>query len=115
MSFWRFPRFIKFLKDSGFSSAEHQMYYHELIAYPITLIAMIFVAAVFCLPSTMRQGNTLFRIALSVILGFLLYMLGQVTHVAGLSASLPFFLAAWGPALTFIPIGISVLLHLEDG
>lgn len=115
MSFWRFPRFIQFLKDSGFSTSEHQMHFHELIAYPITLIAMVFVAAVFCLPATMRQGNTLFRIALSVMAGFLLYMLGQVTHVAGLSNSLPFVLAAWGPALVFIPIGISVLLHLEDG
>ena len=29
MSFWRFPRFIKLLKEAGFSPAVHQMYWHE--------------------------------------------------------------------------------------
>ena len=115
MSFWRFPRFIKFLKESGFTTNEHQMYFHELIAYPITLIAMIFIAAVFALPPTMRQGKILLRIVLAVLSGFLLYFLGRVTNVLGLSQNLPYFLAAWGPALMIIPLCVSALLHLEDG
>lgn len=115
MSFWRFPRFIRFLKESGFTTNEHQMYFHELIAYPITLIAMIFIAAVFALPPTMRQGRILLRIVLAVLAGFLLYFLGRVTNVLGLSQNLPYFLAAWGPALISIPLCVSALLHLEDG
>lgn len=115
MSFWRFPKFIKFLKESGFSPVEHKMYWHELIAYPITLVAMFFIACIFALPPTNRQGKILLRIVLAVLSGFLLYFLGRVTNVLGLSQSLPFFLAAWGPALIFIPLCVTVLLHLEDG
>lgn len=115
MSFWRFPRFIKFLKDSGFTTAEHQMYWHELIAYPIMLVAMLLIAAVFALPPSTRQGKILFRIVLAVLSGFLLYFLGRVTNVLGLSQSLPFVLAAWGPSLISIPLCVSALLHLEDG
>ena len=115
MSFWRFPRFIKFLKESGFSTMEHEMYFHELIAYPITLIAMIFIAAVFALPATMRQGKIMIRIILAVLAGFMLYFLGRLSNVAGLSQNLPYMLAAWGPALITIPLCISALLHLEDG
>lgn len=115
MSFWRFPRFIRFLKESGFAVAEHTMYFNELLAYPITLVAMLLIAAVFTLPPTTRQGKMLPRIVLAVLGGFILYFLGRVTNVLGLSQSLPYALAAWGPALITIPLCISVLLHTEDG
>lgn len=115
MSFWRFPKFIKFLRESGFATTEHQMYWHELIAYPIMLLAMILIAAVFALPPTNRQGKILYRIVAAVLAGFILYFLGRVTNVLGLSQSLPFLLAAWGPSLIVIPLCISALLHLEDG
>ncbi len=115
MSFWRFPRFIRFLKESGFTTAEHLMYFHELIAYPMMLVAMLLIAAVFALPPTMRQGKTLLRIVLAVLSGFILYFLGRVTNVLGLSQSLPYILAAWGPSLIVIPLCLSALLHTEDG
>lgn len=115
MSFWRFPRFIKFLKASGFSTVNHRMYFHELLAYPAILVAMIFIASVFALPTTTRQGRILMRLILAILCGFLLYFLTRITNVLGLSESLPMILAAWGPALIVIPLCISALLHLEDG
>lgn len=115
MSFWRFPKFIRFLKESGFSPVEHQMYFHELIAYPATLVAMILIACVFALPTTTRQGRVLLRLIFAILCGFLLYFLTRITGVLGLSESLPMVLAAWGPALVVIPLCISALLHLEDG
>lgn len=115
MSFWRFPKFIRFLKESGFSPLEHQMYFNELIAYPVTLVAMVLIASVFALPTTTRQGRVLMRLILAILFGFLLYFMTRITNVLGLSESLPMILAAWGPALIVIPLCISVLLHLEDG
>lgn len=115
MSFWRFPQFIKFLKESGFSPAQHQMYWHELIAYPITMVAMVFIAAVFALPTTNRQGKILLRLIMAILCGFLLYFLTRITNVLGLSLSLPMVLAAWGPALIVIPLCVTALLHTEDG
>ncbi len=115
MSFWRFPQFIDFLKESGFAINEHKMYYYELWAYPITLLAMILIAAIFALPQTTRQGHFLMRIVLAILSGFMLYFLGRITNVLGLSESLPYALAALGPALVSIPLCVSVLLHLEDG
>ncbi|MGN1062771.1 MAG: LptF/LptG family permease [Alphaproteobacteria bacterium] len=115
MSFWRFPKFINLLQEAGFSTVTHQMYWHELIAYPITMVAMVFIASVFALPTTTRQGRILVRLILSVLCGFLLYFLTRVTNVLGLSQSLPMILAAWGPALIVISLCTSVLLHTEDG
>ena len=115
MSFWRFPQFIKFLQEAGFATAEHRMYFHELIAFPVMLVAMLLIAAVFTLPPTTRQGKTLVRVVSAIACGFLLFTLGQLAHTVGLSQSLPYVLAAWGPSLIVIPLCISALLHLEDG
>ena len=115
MSFWRFPRFIRFLKESGFTAATHEMYWHELIAFPAILVAMFLISTVFALPPTSRQGKALIRVLMAVLSGFFLYFLTRVTNVLGQSQSLPMILAAWGPALVAIPLCLSALLHLEDG
>ena len=115
MSFWRFPKFIKFLQESGFSATQHQMYFHELIAFPVLLVAMLLIAAVFAMPSGNRQGKVFFRMLGAIGIGFTLYFFTRVTNVLGLSGNLPFILAAWGPELIVIPLCLSALLHLEDG
>lgn len=115
MSFWRFPRFIRFLEDSGFSTAQHTMYFHELIALPVFLLSMLLIAVAVTISSGNRQGKTFMKVLLAIGGGFLLYFVSRITNVLGLSGSLPYFLAAWGPSLICIPLCLTVLLHLEDG
>lgn len=115
MSFWRFPRFIKFLKESGFSTAQHTMYFNELIAFPMFLLSMLLIAVTVTIPSGNRQGRTFLKILITIASGFLLYFVSRITNVLGLSGGLPYFLAAWGPSLICIPLCLSMLLHLEDG
>lgn len=115
MSFWRFPRFIRFLKHAGFSTRQHEVYFFELTAFPLFLVAMLLISALFTLPSSNRRSSTFLRVLGSLGTGFCLYFFSRITNVMGLNASLPLFLAAWGPALVAIPICISLLLHLEDG
>ena len=115
MSFWRFPRFISFLKESGFSTAQHTMYFHELIAFPVFLLSMLLIAVTVTVSSGNRQGKTFAKALLAIGGGFMLYFVSRITNVLGLSGSLPYFLAAWGPSLICIPLCLSVLLHLEDG
>ncbi len=115
MSFWRFPRFIKFLQESGFSTAQHAMYYNELMAFPLFLISMLLIAVAVTVSSGNRQGKTFMKVLLAIGGGFLLYFISRITNVLGLSGSLPYFLAAWGPSLICIPLCLSALLHMEDG
>ena len=115
MSFWRFPRFIAFLKESGFSTAQHAMYFNELIAFPMFLLSMLLIAVAVTVSSGNRQGKTFMKVLLAIGMGFILYFISRITNVLGLSGSLPYFLAAWGPSLICIPLCLSALLHLEDG
>ena len=115
MSFWRFPRFINFLKEAGFSARAHEVYFFELTAFPLFLVAMFLLAALFTFPPSNRQGGTFLRVLSAIGSGFFLYFFSRVTNVLGQNESLPLFLAAWSPALICIPLCISALLSLEDG
>ena len=115
MSFWRFPKFIHFLKKSGFSAAQHTMYFNELIAFPVFLLSMLLIAVAVTISSGNRQGKVFIKVLSAVGAGFILYFVSRVTNVLGLSGSLPYVLAAWGPSLICIPLCLSLLLHLEDG
>ena len=50
-----------------------------------------------------------------ILSGFVIYFLSNVIYALGLSGTLPVFLAAWAPAIITNFIGISALLHFEDG
>jgi lipopolysaccharide export system permease protein len=47
--------------------------------------------------------------------GFLLFFLSNLVAALGQSASVPVVLAAWAPAAVSTLLGVSMLLHLEDG
>ena len=115
MSFWRFPQFIRFLKHAGFSARQHEVYFYELTAFPLFLVAMLLISALFTLPPSNRRGGIFLRVLGALGTGFGLYFFSRITNVMGLNSSLPLFLAAWGPALIAIPLCVSSLLHFEDG
>ena len=115
MSFWQLPAFITFFEKAGFAATKHRMHLQSLLASPLLYCAMVLVAAVFSLRPNMRAGGLLLRIGGGVAAGFGIYFFNKIIYAFGLSATLPQALAAWSPALVASLIGVSGLLHLEDG
>ncbi|KZD01547.1 LPS export ABC transporter permease LptG [Oceanibaculum pacificum] len=114
MSFWELPRFIKVLEDAGFSAQRHRLYLHSLLASPLLLCAMVLIAASFSLRLT-RRGGTLTVASGGLFAGFLLYFCTDLVYALGLSGRIPVELAAWTPAAVSLLLGVSLLIHLEDG
>jgi lipopolysaccharide export system permease protein len=114
MSFWALPQFIETLEAAGFSATRHRLHWHALLASPLLMCAMIFIAATFTLRHA-RRGGTTFVIGASVLTGFLLYFFQNVVLALGLSESIPVALAAWTPSGIASLLGVAALLHLEDG
>lgn len=114
VSFWRLPRYIELLDSTGLPTAAHRLRYHRLLATPLLLASMVVMAAAFSLRPTRRGGVTLL-IATGALTGFLLYFLSDVVHALGLSGTIPVALAAWAPGGIVGMIGVTLLLHLEDG
>lgn len=114
MSFWRLPGFIDMLETAGFSAIRHRLYFHSLLANPILMAGMVWVAAVFSLRLP-RRGKVGLLIVAGLLTGFTLYFFTNLVHSVGASGTLPIILAAWAPALVMVMIGAVLLLHIEDG
>lgn len=114
MSFWELPGFIEVLENAGFSAIKHRLYWHAELASPLLMTAMVLIAATFSLRLT-RRGNALSWASSGLFFGFLLYFLSDIVFALGLSARIPEVLAAWTPATVTMLLGMTSLLHLEDG
>lgn len=114
LSFWDLPDFIALLEKSGFTAQRHWMQWHKLLALPFLLCAVVLIAAPFSL-KIQRQGGVLVTVLLGVCSGFLLFLMSQTLHALGEGSQIPVMLAAWTPVLVSAMIGVSLLLHQEDG
>jgi len=113
-SFWDLPDFIASLEAVGFSAREHRLYWHRLVALPFLLASMLLIGAAFSL-RLVRRGGTGILVVGGLITGFGFYILSDVIFALGLSGRLPPAMAAWTPAGIAILLGVTTLLHLEDG
>lgn len=114
VSFWDLPAFTERLQEAGFNAIEHRLKFHSLLSTPLLLCAMVLVAAVFSLRTSQRRGAS-FLILGGVVSGFLFFFATQIVHALGLSTGVPVVLAAWIPAGVMTMLGVTALLHLEDG
>ena len=114
LSFWDLPGFVQELEEVGFSAREHRLYWHGLLALPLLLAAMLLIGTTSSL-RLVRHGGTALLISGGMATGFLFYILSDVVFAIGLSGRLPAVLAAWIPAGVAVLLGLTTLLHLEDG
>lgn len=114
VSFWELPRFFSALEAAGFSSLSHRLHWHSLLAQPLLFCAMILIAAVFSLRHNRRAG-ILLSVAGGIGTGFVLFFVSDLVLALGHSAAIPAALAAWAPALASSLLGLTALMHFEDG
>lgn len=114
LSFWRLPGFISLLEKAGFAATRHRVHWYSLLALPIMLAAMVLIAASFSLRMARRGGVSLL-IASGIFFSFFVFFLSDIVVAMGLSSAIPPLLAALTPAAVTSLVGVSVLLHIEDG
>ncbi len=114
ISFWELPKFIHALKTIGLPSTLHLLAYHSLLAQPLLLVCMIYIAAAFVLRLN-RRSAAMRLIVGAILCGITLFMLNSVVNALGTNQSLPIALAAWAIPLSGLILGNAALLHLEDG
>ncbi|MCQ2966726.1 MAG: LPS export ABC transporter permease LptG [Alphaproteobacteria bacterium] len=115
ISFWDLPGLIEFFDKSGFSSHSQRLQLHSLLVTPLTLIAMVLIAAVFSIDPNQRGGGGALRITAAIMFGFLLFFLSRITYAMGYANNLPIVIATWAPPFIFIFVAVARLFHKEDG
>lgn len=114
MSLWRLPQYIILADAAGLPTARYNIRFHELCATPLKLLAMVLIAAAFSMRPP-RAGGAVELVVLSILAGFMLYLLSEISTALGESGFAPEALAAWTPAIVASLAAITALLHLEDG
>lgn len=114
ISFWNIPEYAKIMAETGLPVTRLSIHFNVLLAQPLLFAALVLLAATFSLRPP-RFGGTAALILLGVGVGFLIFFMESMLQAFGTSQKIPVYLAAWTPAVIALLLGITALLHLEDG
>lgn len=114
ISFWSLPRFIDLAHNAGLPAYRYALQYQTLLARPLLLAAMILIAAAVSLRVS-RFGGLGKMILGGIIAGFVLYVLSELAKDLGGAGIVPPVVAAWAPGIFGVLMGLTILLHQEDG
>ncbi len=114
VSFWTLRQLAASAQRAGVSGDRFLLQYNVLLSRPILLLAMVLIAANVSLRFS-RSRDVGWMIITGVGVGFMLYVLMKIAWDLGSGGIVPPPLAAWLPAIVATLVGVTVLLHLEDG
>lgn len=114
VSFWTLSGLAASARRAGFPADRYELQFNVLLSQPILLLAMVLIAANVSLRFS-RSRNLGRMIITGVGVGFMLYVVMKIAWDLGSGGIVPPLLAAWLPAIVATLIGVTVLLHLEDG
>lgn len=114
VSFWQLPAVISHWHLTGLKTEKFDLRYQSLVARPIFFATMVLIAATVSLGFS-RLGGVWKAILGGVTAGFMLYVAGEMAGDLGAAGFITPFVAAWSPSVIGMLLGVTVLLHQEDG
>jgi lipopolysaccharide export system permease protein len=97
-----------------FARAAAETRFQKLNAIPFVLVGSLLIAFAFT-AGYRRAGHYGWTIVYGIVLGLVVFVITEMADRAGSAGVLNPIAAAWGPALTAIVIGLTVILRREDG
>ncbi len=114
IGFFDFPKRIEAARAYGLSTRALETQFHSLLSTPFLLVAMTFIAGTVSLKFS-RFSQSRVMIFGGILTGFMLYVVSVLVRVFGSSGAVPPFVATWTPVVIALSVGITILLHQEDG
>ncbi|MGN6549042.1 MAG: LPS export ABC transporter permease LptG [Pararhizobium sp.] len=112
--FFELSRKMQAARSFGLSADPFAVQYYTLIALPFLLMSMTLIAAVVSLKFA-RFGQSVSVIVGGVVAGFVLYVVSVLIKAFGSAGTIPPIAAAWIPVVVAMALGVTILLHKEDG
>jgi lipopolysaccharide export system permease protein len=114
ISFWDLPQFIQIAERAGLSAHEYRVQFHMLLARPAQFVAIVLLAAMFCLKPP-RFAQTMRLVVAGPAIGLSLFLANHVSRSMGDTGALPAMVAAWWSVAFAALIALAVLFYQEDG
>lgn len=112
--FWDLDDTIARTERAGLDATRYRLQYDVLLARPLLLIAMVFVAASVSL-RFFRFGGVATMVLGGIAAGFMLYVVTKLMEDLGGEGFISSAVAAWFPAVVGSLLGTLALLYQEDG
>lgn len=112
--FWDLRHSAEKVRLSGLNHLPYLTQFHNLLALPLLLVAMVLIASTASL-RFVRSGQVGRLILGGILGGFVLYASTRLATSLGSNGIVPPMVAAWSPSIVAILFGTSILLHQEDG
>jgi lipopolysaccharide export system permease protein len=112
--FWELEETIARTERAGLDATRYRLQHDVLLARPLLLIAMVFVAASVSL-RFFRFGGVATMVLGGVAAGFVLYVVTKLMEDLGGEGFVSSAVAAWFPAVVGSLLGTLALLYQEDG
>ncbi len=113
VSFWSIKKEIKLLEDRGYSTNEMRAKMHRSLAFPLFLIAMVFLSGVFTLGIAFRESNWTYAF-IAIITSVLVFYLNDFSAALGTTDKLPIELSVWMPILIIFVFGSVGIIHANQ-
>jgi lipopolysaccharide export system permease protein len=113
MPFSKLRQYIRKIESEGYNSTPYRVELHKKISFPVLNMITAFLGVPFALRLP-RFGGLATVVGLSLILGFLYWVLFAITVSVGQAGYLTPFLAAWAANILFAALGIYLLLRVEE-
>ncbi|MEP1263348.1 MAG: LptF/LptG family permease [Rhizobiaceae bacterium] len=114
VGFWGLKEQAKRVELAGKNPLPFLTKFQALLAVPLLFVAMVLLASTVSLRFA-RFGINGKAILAGILAGFVLYVISKLLVTFGSNGLVPPFVAAWSAAIVASLIGITVLLHQEDG
>ncbi|MBV6658865.1 MAG: LPS export ABC transporter permease LptG [Devosiaceae bacterium] len=114
MPIWALPQLESQARLAGLASDRYSFQFQALLARPMLLMAMVLVAATVSLRFS-RHGGTTPLVVAGLSAGFIVFIVNEIAGDLGSAGLVAPALAAWVPPVAAALVGVTALLHLEDG
>lgn len=114
VSFWGLLERASQAESAGKSADKFLMQFQVLAARPLFFVAMVLIAATVSL-RFVRFGQSGKVILTGILAGFVLYVITELVIGFGKNGIVSPVVAAWSPVTVATLIGVTILLHQEDG
>jgi lipopolysaccharide export system permease protein len=108
--FWDLSNFIKQVKQSGFSTLKHELYYKSLIASPVLYISLVLISLA-CSINLPRNGKLGVVFISGSAIAIFIYFVEKMVNVMALTAVLPINIAVLAPSVAYLLLISAVLIN----
>lgn len=112
--FWELKSFINQIKQAGFSTLKHELYYKSLLASPLLYISLILIS-LSCSINLPRKGKIGVVFVTGSMIAIFIFFVEKIVNVMALTAILPINLAVLAPSFIYFLLSSAILIHYEEG